>query len=93
MAVGVQPDALRVQRREGAGWTDVAYDWSWETTYHWKRVACLPTLGWSHVTVEWTIPEGTPAGTYRLVHSGNWKSGWDGKVRPYTGRSREFTVQ
>jgi neutral ceramidase len=89
----IQNTFLRVQRREGAGWTDVAYDWSWETKYHWKRVYCLPTLGCSHVTVEWSIPPGTPAGTYRLVHGGEWKSGWDGKVRRYSGRSREFTVQ
>ncbi|MBN1206733.1 MAG: neutral/alkaline ceramidase [Myxococcaceae bacterium] len=84
---------LRVQRREGDRWKDVAYDWSWETKYHWKRVACVPTLACSHITVEWSIPESTPAGTYRLLHGGDWKSGWDGKVRRYIGGSREFTVQ
>jgi neutral ceramidase len=88
----LQNTFLRVQRREDGGWVDVAYDWDWETKYLWDRHVCLPTLGCSHVTVEWAIPEATPAGTYRLLHGGEWKSGWDGKVRRYTGTSREFTV-
>ncbi|MDY7225937.1 neutral/alkaline ceramidase [Hyalangium rubrum] len=87
-----QGSFLRAQRREGLGWKDVAYDWDWETKYRWKRESCLPLLGCSHVTGEWTLPENTPAGTYRLLHGGQWKSGWDGKAHPYTGISREFTV-
>jgi neutral ceramidase len=84
---------LRVQRRQGLGWEDVAYDWDWETKYTWRRGYCLPTLACSHILVEWHIPPDAPPGTYRLVHEGDWKSGWDGKVRPYQGSSRSFSVR
>ncbi|AKQ69487.1 Alkaline ceramidase [Myxococcus hansupus] len=85
---------LRVQRRDaGGGWTDVATDSDWSTRYQWRRENCVPTLACSHVTVTWDIPADTVPGTYRLVHEGNWKSGWDGNVRPYSGASRAFTVR
>ena len=84
---------LRVQRREPDGtWSDVATDADWATRYQWRRENCVPTLACSHVTVTWDIPVDAMPGTYRLVHEGNWKSGWDGNVRPYTGASRPFTV-
>jgi len=85
---------LRVQRRESNGtWTDVATDADWETRYQWRRENCVPTLACSHVTVTWDIPADAAPGTYRLVHEGNWKSGWDGNIRPYAGASRAFTVR
>ena len=85
---------LRVQRQgPGGAWVDVADDGDWETRYRWRREDCVPTLACSHVTVEWDIPGDAAPGTYRLVHEGHWKSGWDGRVRPYTGRSRPFTVR
>lgn len=85
---------LRVQRQNEDGtWKDVAYDWDWDTIYRWERVPCFPTFGCSHVTIEWRIPEDAVPGVYRLVHHGHWKSGWDGKARPYTGTSRAFTVR
>ncbi|MCP3136241.1 neutral/alkaline ceramidase [Pyxidicoccus xibeiensis] len=85
---------LRVQQRgpEGA-WLDVARDGDWETRYRWRRESCVPTLACSHVSTEWDIPVDAAPGTYRLVHAGHWKSGWDGRVRPYTGASRAFTVR
>jgi neutral ceramidase len=84
---------LRVQRRAGLLWKDVAYDWDWETKYTWRRDYCLPTLACSHALLEWTIPPDAEPGTYRLVHEGDWKSGWDGRVRPFQGTSRPFTVE
>jgi neutral ceramidase len=87
-----QDSFLRVQRKSGTSWVDVAYDWDWETKYRWQRNNCVPTLACSHVTVEWKIPSTATAGTYRIRHDGNWKSGWDGLIRPYSGTSREFTV-
>ncbi|MBJ6760218.1 neutral/alkaline ceramidase [Myxococcaceae bacterium JPH2] len=85
---------MRVQRRMYDGtWVDVAYDWDWETKYHWERENCVPTLGCSRVAVSWRIPLDTVPGIYRLMHEGDWKSGWDGRVRPYTGTSRSFTVR
>ncbi|MCY1017377.1 neutral/alkaline ceramidase [Pyxidicoccus sp. MSG2] len=85
---------LRVQRREPDGaWRDVADDSAWETRYRWRRENCVPTLACSYVTVEWDVPADAAPGTYRLVHEGNWKSGWDGRVRPYSGASRAFSVR
>ncbi len=83
---------LQVQRKSGTSWVTVANDWDWETKYRWKRHDCAPTYGCSHVTTEWTIPADTVPGTYRIRHDGDWKSGWDGLIRPYSGTSREFTV-
>jgi neutral ceramidase len=83
---------LQVQRKSGTSWVTVANDWDWETKYKWARNNCVPTFACSHVTIEWKIPADTPAGTYRIRHDGDWKSGWDGLIRAYTGYSREFTV-
>ncbi|MFP2930637.1 neutral/alkaline ceramidase [Pyxidicoccus sp. 3LG] len=86
---------LRVQQRlePGGVWMDVAYDGDWETRYRWRRENCVPTLACSHVTAEWDIPYDAVPGTYRVVHEGHWKSGWDGRVRPYLGASRAFSVR
>jgi len=89
----LQGTFLRVQRREGLFWKDVAYDWDWETKYTWRRSYCLPTLACSHVVIEWAIPPDVAPGSYRIVHEGDWKSGWDGRVRSYQGTSRTFTVK
>ncbi|WP_224364091.1 neutral/alkaline ceramidase [Hyalangium versicolor] len=87
-----QGSFLQVQRKSGSSWVTVAYDWDWETKYLWERNNCVPTLACSHVTIEWKIPSTATPGTYRIRHDGDWKSGWDGLIRPYTGYSREFTV-
>ena len=87
-----QGSFLQVQRKSGTSWVTVAYDWDWETKYRWERNNCAPTMACSHVTVEWKIPSNATLGTYRIRHDGDWKSGWDGLIRPYTGYSREFTV-
>jgi neutral ceramidase len=88
----IQGSYLQIQRKSGTSWAVVANDWDWETRYLWKRDNCLPTMGCSRVTIEWAIPTSAPTGTYRIRHDGNWKSGWDGLIRPYTGYSREFSV-
>jgi neutral ceramidase len=87
-----QGSFLQVQRKSGASWVPVAYDWDWETKYRWERVNCVPTLACSHVTVEWKIPATATPGIYRIRHDGDWKSGVNGAISPYTGYSREFTV-
>jgi neutral ceramidase len=87
-----QGSVLQVQRKSGSSWVTVAYDWDWETKYKWERNNCVPTLACSHVTIEWKIPSTAATGTYRIRHDGDWKSGWDGSISPYTGYSREFTV-
>lgn len=87
-----QGSFLQVQRKSGTSWVTVAYDWDWETKYKWERNNCVPTMACSHVTIEWKIPSAATPGTYRIRHDGDWKSGWDGLIRSYTGYSREFTV-
>jgi neutral ceramidase len=88
----IQDSFLRVERSTATGWKAVAYDWDWETTYRWKRDNCFPTFACSRVTTTWTIPPGTPAGTYRIRHDGNAKA-IDGHISAYQGISRTFTVQ
>jgi neutral ceramidase len=83
---------LFVEQRKGGAWLPVASDSDWETKYFWERHNCFPTLACSHVTVEWAIPADAEPGIYRIRHDGHWKSGWDGRVRPYSGASREFSV-
>jgi len=87
-----QSTFLEVQRKSGTSWITVARDWDWETRYIWERNNCVPTLACSHITTTWTIPTDATLGTYRIRHYGHWKSGWDGSINPYTGTSREFTV-
>jgi neutral ceramidase len=84
---------LQVQRRAGSSWVTIAHDWDWETRYRWERHNCFPTFACSLVTIEWDIPEAIRAGPYRIRHDGSWKSGWDGRIRPYAGFSREFLVR
>ena len=88
----IQDTFLAVERKSGQSWVTVARDWDWETRYRWERNSCFPTLACSLVTAEWTIPLDTPDGVYRIRHFGDWKSGWDGLIRPYSGTSREFFV-
>lgn len=83
---------LEVQKKVRGVWRTLARDWDWDTKYSWKRNYCFPTFACSHATTEWAIPADALPGTYRIRHYGNWKSGWDAVIRPYTGTSREFTV-
>ncbi|NMO21124.1 neutral/alkaline ceramidase [Pyxidicoccus fallax] len=88
-----QRSYLEVQRRgEDGTWRPVAYDWDWETKYHWKGYPCPPRGACSQVTVEWDIPEDTRPGTYRIRHDGEWRPRTEDRSRPYTGWSREFSV-
>jgi len=84
---------LQVQRKRGEEWQAVAFDRDWETKFHWRRFYCPPTLQCSQATVEWSIPAGTEPGTYRIRHDGHYMERADGKVKPYTGFSREFQVE
>ena len=78
---------VEVQRQNGTAWTTVSTDSEWQTIYRWKR----EYLGVSTAQITWTIPAGTPAGTYRIVHHGDAKN-LLGTVTPFTGTSRTFTV-
>lgn len=77
----VQPDQTGAQA--------IADDSDWELLYEWKRINKI--TGTSQVTLTWTVPEGTPAGHYRLVYNGDGKS-VGGSISGFTGRSGVFTV-
>jgi neutral ceramidase len=78
---------VEVQRQTGATWTTVSTDSEWQTIYRWKR----EYLGVSTAQITWTIPAGTLAGTYRIVHHGDAKS-LLGAITSFTGMSQTFTV-
>ncbi len=79
---------LRVQRRDGAGWTTVADDNTWETTFRWSRPP--GSLDTSLVRIEWTPPAGT-SGEFRIGYTGDARAA-SGQVTPIAGVSPTFTV-
>ncbi|HWO67616.1 MAG TPA: neutral/alkaline ceramidase [Umezawaea sp.] len=79
---------LEVQRQVNGQWTRYADDGDWSTRYQWRRSGVAN----SEATITWAIPTGTPAGTYRIVHNGDWKSGWTGRITAFTGTTNVFTV-
>ncbi|MBI5925486.1 MAG: neutral/alkaline ceramidase [Aquabacterium sp.] len=79
---------LEVQRQVGGNWVAVADDGDWSTRYRWTR-----TFGAeSAADISWTIPAGTPAGSYRIVHYGDAKN-LIGTITSFTGTSSVFQVQ
>ena len=78
---------VEVQRQTGSSWTTVSTDSDWQTIYRWKR----EYLTVSTAQITWTIPAGTPAGVYRILHHGDAKS-LLGSVTSFTGTTRTFTV-
>ncbi|XP_050347290.1 neutral ceramidase isoform X2 [Nymphalis io] len=70
-------------------WRVVAGDADWDTRFTWRRNSKI--LGTSYVDIEWEIPAGTPPGTYRLHHYGNYKYILGG-IYPYHGFSDPFEV-
>ncbi|MFD4367393.1 neutral/alkaline ceramidase [Rhodococcus sp. NPDC058521] len=78
---------LEVQRRQGKNWVRHADDSDWSTKFHWKRTE--PNQSTARIT--WDVPEGTPAGRYRIQHFGAGKDA-GGTITTFTGTSAEFTV-
>ncbi|MFJ8433988.1 neutral/alkaline ceramidase [Kitasatospora sp. NPDC094019] len=81
---------LEVQRQLNGTWVRYLDDGDWPTKYRWQRTNAL--TGESTATVTWDIAPGTPAGTYRVIHSGNARNGLTGAITGFTGASRAFTV-
>ncbi|XP_052739425.1 neutral ceramidase [Bicyclus anynana] len=79
----------RLESEQDDAWTVVATDADWETKYIWQRSSKI--LGTSKAEIEWEIPVGTPPGTYRLHHYGNYKYILGG-IYPYHGFSDSFEV-
>jgi neutral ceramidase len=83
-----QDTFLKVQRYVGGNWVTVSNDWDWDTMYKWNREGADRSL----IEITWNIPEDVASGTYRIIHQGDWKNGWTGRVKPYSGVSRSFSV-
>ncbi|CAA7260368.1 unnamed protein product [Cyclocybe aegerita] len=80
---------LSVDRLVNGQWVVVRSDSHPSTIYEWVRTNLI--LGFSTVTVSWTIESGTPAGTYRLRYYGDSKP-LIGSISSFTGTSSSFTV-
>lgn len=74
----------------------VANDADWSTKFHWKAAPDHPldfaVKKESTVTIDWTIPKETVAGTYRICYHGDHKTAKGSKVIPFTGCSSTFVV-
>lgn len=84
----IQDTFLKVQKKVGSNWVTVANDWDWDTTYEWNRDGSDRSL----IDITWMTSADTETGTYRIIHQGNWKNGWTGAVKAYSGTSREFSL-
>lgn len=80
---------LEVQRLQDGAWVRWRDDGDWETAYRWIRTNGL--TGTSKAAITWDTAPDTPAGTYRIVHVGDSRS-LLGKVTPFSGTTRTFTV-
>ncbi|MFC4058644.1 neutral/alkaline ceramidase [Planomonospora corallina] len=80
---------LEVQRLADGRWERHLDDGDWATRFRWTRLN--PLAGTSKATVTWDIGPDTPAGTYRVVHFGDRRN-LLGRITPFTGVSRSFTV-
>ncbi|MFC4160575.1 neutral/alkaline ceramidase [Chitinimonas lacunae] len=81
---------LSVERWDGAGWRRVASDDDWQTVYRWVRID--PVWGTSQARIDWRIPADATPGQYRIVHYGDYKNGWTGRIHGFSGTSRTFRV-
>ncbi|MEI5908133.1 neutral/alkaline non-lysosomal ceramidase N-terminal domain-containing protein [Bacillus spongiae] len=85
-----QSTYLEIQKFDGENWITIANDGDWETKFKWNRESTL--LGTSSSLIEWSIPEDTATGTYRIKHFGAYQT-LLGNVYEYEGTSSTFTVK
>lgn len=79
---------LEVQRKDGEDWITIADDGDFATTFCWERHG----KDGSVITVTWTIPPGTPIGTYRMLYHGDARTTSD-ILEPFTGTSDTFAIE
>ena len=79
---------LKVERQNSDKWVTVYTDNDFGTVFRWKR----DWIANSVITCEWNIPLDQSTGVYRIKYFGNWKSGWTGQIKAFSGLSREFRV-
>ena len=80
-----------VQQQGSDGtWVNYKDDTDWELIFNWVRTNTA--LGYSTVTLQWIIPEGTPSGTYRFAYYGASKTPITGTINQFNGASGSITV-
>lgn len=84
---------VEVQRKVNGNWQTWLSDDDLETKFIWRRDTSPDCLACSYVDAIWIPAADTPSGSYRIKHKGYWKSGWDRKLRSYSGKSRTFTIK
>lgn len=98
---------VSVERRENGAWKTVATDDDWSTKIRWydpdkapeteqkKYVPLAPIepLRVSQAEITWTIPAGTAAGAYRIVHHGLIRTTPEAEARRITVTGREFEIK
>ncbi len=92
---GYRPDRsyAAVERKTDDGWQPVMLDGDWEVKVRWSQRPEDNSRTAAHVcTIEWDVPDDTPAGTYRIVHQGVYKSGDEGAVKEFRTASRPFEI-
>lgn len=77
------------QALDNGEWKVVRTDSHPSTTFRWKRTQEL--LGFSTITITWTIEDSTPDGDYRIVYYGDAKS-LSGNIEPFSGTTSTFSV-
>ena len=82
-----QDTFLVIEKLVNGSYVPVAWDWDPETTYRWERNG----ISYSKITITWHT-KNAAAGTYRIRHKGNWKSGWTGRISAYEGVTNAFKV-
>lgn len=85
----IQDTFLQVQHLENGKWVTVKRDRDWETEYHWMRSGVANSL----ITIVWRTTSDAAPGQYRIVHHGDWKSGWSWNIYPYAGQSSIFVLE
>ena len=78
------------QQQSDGSWTNYRDDSDWELIYNWARTNTA--LGYSTVTLQWIIPEGTTSGTYRFAYYGASKTPITGSINQFNGASGSIKV-
>jgi neutral ceramidase len=79
---------LKVETLVAGQWKAVNSDKDFCTHFGWKRQGIANSI----MTIEWQIPPTQDLGVYRIGYYGNWKSGWTGEIKEFSGVSRQFSI-
>lgn len=84
----IEDTYLKVENSVAGQWKTVHSDRDFCTRFGWKREGIANSI----ITIEWQIPPTQDLGVYRISYYGKWKSVWPGRLKKFSGVSREFTI-